>query len=87
MTCGPALSSSHPEVIPALQATQIAPIIRCGLFDRVCTISSNRHRDARENPIPEKAFVMVEDDEYAAVKPKRCVSAEGALKTAATRPQ
>jgi hypothetical protein len=71
MICGvAALSSSHPAIIPALAATQEINPIMTRLFDRVCTVPSNRHRDPREDPIREKAVVVVEHGESAALQPE-----------------
>jgi hypothetical protein len=85
MICGvPVLSRSHPAVIPAPHATQqIAPTIPCGLFDCVCTISSNRHRNSREDPIRQAAPVVVENGEAAAFKADGRVAAETPFETAA----
>ena len=68
MTCGvPAVSSSHP--VAALTTTQQSNPTMPRLFDRGCTIPSNRDGDAGENPKSEEA-VIVHGEESATLEPE-----------------
>src|SRR5580765_7032238 len=85
MICGvPALSISHPAIVPALHTReQIARRVTC-LFG-IRTIPSNRHRDPRQDPEGEAARVVLEKGEGVAFQPNGRVAAETPFDTAANR--